>query len=121
MKAIDAIRSAQSNSIRSLVVPEWGDLELFFTKLTIADQEAVEAREPKTPYDRQILMVIHKARDGEGAPLFQMGDAHYLKTEADFLVFQRVVKFMYETAFGLVTSVEDAVEQIEANPSSASV
>lgn len=122
IKAIDRVREAAVSALRSITIPEWGDLTLHFGKLTIADQEAVEARTPKTAYERQLIMLIHKAKMEDGTPAFQMGDMHYLRNEADFVVVQRIVAFMYQTAFERKGTQDpaQAAEGIKNDPPSAS-
>jgi len=116
-RAIDKVRSAYNVSKRKLVVPEFDDLELWFGRLTTSDMQAVLAREPKDSYEQDLHLLIHKAQDAEGKPAFQMGDLHYLKTEADYVVLRRVIAFMYD-ATALVE--KEVTKQVEEDPSSAS-
>lgn len=117
-RAIDVIRQSTTDQRRSIVVSEWGGLEMFFSRLTSSDIASVGDRDPKSPQERNLILLIHKARDREGRPLFQMGDLHYLMTEADWFVLQKVVTFMYESSYG--GDLERAVEVLRENPSSAS-
>jgi len=126
-RAIDKVRSAYTAARRSMVVPEWDDLELHFSRLTTADLQAITAREPKDGLDQDLLLLIHKAMDAEGKPLFQFGDLTYLRTEADYLVVRRVIAFMYDSTQlarldGAVTQAEqqEAATAIAQDPSSAS-
>lgn len=116
-RAIDKIRASYNAAQRQLVVPEFDGLELFFSRLTTADMQAVLAREPKDSYEQDLVLLIHKAKDAEGKPAFQMGDLHYLKTEADYVVLRRIIGFMYEAA---MLTEKEAKEQIETDPPSAS-
>jgi hypothetical protein len=53
--------------------------------------------------------------------MFTFGDIHFLKTEADFVVLQRVVNFMFESAYASVdASVDAKKKEIKTNPPSAS-
>lgn len=115
-RAIDVIRRCSVEQRRSIKVPEWEGLELFFGKITVADMQAVEEREPKTPQERNVILVIHKAQDKAGKPVFSFGDMHYLVTEADFVVLQRVWNFMFESAY----TPAEAKEAIKTDPPSAS-
>ena len=116
-KAIDKVRAAYNASKRQFVIPEFDNLELWFGRLTTADMQAVLAREPKDTYEQDLLLLIHKAQDAEGKPAFQMGDLHYLKTEADYVVLRRVIAFMYDATALAEKEVE---QQIAEDPSSAS-
>src|SRR5512143_1272294 len=93
-RAIDVIRQSTTDQRRSIVVPEWNNLELFFSRLTSSDIASVADRDPKSPQERDLLLLMRKARDRDGRPVFQMGDLHYLMTEADWFVLQKVVTFM---------------------------
>ena len=124
-RAIDKVRASYNVAKRQLLVPEWDNLELWFGRLTITDMQAILAREPKDTYEQDCMLLIHKAMDAEGKPAFQMGDLHYLKTEADYLVVRRVTAFMYESTAATPKEAEqqaakEAEKQIEGDPSSAS-
>jgi hypothetical protein len=115
---IDAVRRAYTQKRRSIVVEEWGDLEMYFGPLTVEDMESIESRvrDPDSQYERNVILIIHKARDKDGGQLFNFGDKKILMAEADLTVLQRVIKFMWE---GVLT-LEDAKEEIEGNPISGS-
>jgi len=116
-KAIDKVRAAYNAGKRQLVIPEFDNLELWFGRLTTADMQAVLAREPKDSYEQDLMLLVHKAQDAEGKPAFQMGDLHYLKIEADYVVLRRAIAFMYDATM-LVE--KEAIKQIDQDPSSAS-
>lgn len=116
-KAIDKIRAAYNTARRRILVPEFEELELFFGRLTTSDMQAVLGREPKDSYEQDLILLIHKAQDAEGKPAFQMGDLHYLKTEADYVVLRRIIAFMYDTT---ALSEKEVTKQVEQDPSSAS-
>jgi len=115
-KAIDIVRASSAKARRSIVVKEWGGLEIFFGKITVSDMEAVEERDPKTPQERNLILLCNKAQDSEGHPLFDKGDIHFLRTEGDFVILQRVFNFMFESAYNLA----EAKAELAKNPSSAS-
>lgn len=117
-KAIDAVRSAYQAKRRSLVVPEWGDLEIYFGPLSIDDMESIERRvkDKDSRYERSVLLLIHKARDKEGKPLFEFGDKKVLEAEADVTVLNRIVAFMWEG----VPDMDAARRELEGNPLSDS-
>jgi hypothetical protein len=79
----------------------------------------VEAREPKDTWERDLILLIHKAQDEDGGPLFAIGDKHYLLTEADFVVVRRVVNFMFLTAMTNKEDQEEARAQVATDPTSA--
>lgn len=117
-RAIDIINRATDHTVRSIEVPEWNGLKLYFTPLTTADMQVAgsQGKDTEDHHDRNIRLLINKAMDEQGKPLFRQGDAHHLK-QANYEVLQRVIGFMYETAF---TKVEDAQKAVEGNPSSTS-
>lgn len=99
IRAIDRARSAWTATRDMVEVPEWADdsgtpLEVFFTRLTAADHEAVRAREPKTDADTNVLLLIHKARDEQGKNLFEFGDRHMLLAEVEYAIILRVIGAM---------------------------
>lgn len=115
-RAIDKVRAAFSRKTRSIVIPEWDGLELFFGPLTTADLDAVEARQPKTVNERNLLLLIHKARDKDGATLFSFGDLHYLRTEAAMAPLNQAFEAMY----GVTVDLDAARQELETNPPSGS-
>ena len=112
LRPIDRVRQSYDRSLRSIVIPEWDNLELYFGKITQADMEAVDAREPKTKFDRNLLLIVHKARTADGKPAFQESDRVYLKSEADFVILTRLVEFMFGAAFDL----EALKAELDSNP-----
>jgi hypothetical protein len=116
--AIDSVRSAYQAKRRKLVVPEWDNLEMHFGPLTVADMESVKTRvkDPDSDYERNVLLLIHKARDAEGKALFAFGDKLVLMKEADLVVLQRAINFMWAG----VGTLGEAREQIEEDPTSDS-
>ena len=117
LRAIDKIRAACAATRRQLVVPELG-IEMYFGKLTTADVQGVLERDPKTTLDRNIMLVAMKAQDVDGKPLFSMGDVHTLKAEVDFVIMQRIIDFMFDTAY---PNIEKAEEEIKSDPTSEPV
>lgn len=118
MKAIDIIRQASQTARRSIEIPEWRDpdghpLVLWFGRLTAADLQAIEERQPRDHHERNVLLLIHKAQDEGGQPIFEFGDRLALLREADFVVLQRIIAFMFERTY---PTVEAAAEALRANP-----
>ena len=114
MKAIDRVRNAYREKRRMIAVPEWENLELYFGPLTVEDVVSVDARTngKDDRYERNILMLIHKARTKEGKAVFGFGDKKVLMSEADLVVINKIVAFMWEN----VPDLEEAREEIEADP-----
>jgi len=121
-RAAAQILAATSNARRSLVVPEWGDLELYFGMLTIADKNAARASygeilKPSIE-DLALAMIVAKAEDATGAKLFLPADAEALRQRASLSVINRVADFMYGVE---APTVAEAKEALTASPTSASV
>jgi len=107
-RAIDQIRRVFSHQMSEITVPEWADedgtpLSIFFAPMTVADFEVLQlgsgdpadGESVESFHDRNLRLVLHKARDKEGRPLFESGDILTLKREAHYPVVQRVISFMY--------------------------
>jgi hypothetical protein len=124
-RAIDVIRERSALTRRSIEIPEWG-LTMYFGKMVVADMEAVDERrqdddeKKMTPQERNMILLVSKAQNEDGTPMFRMGDIMFLRTEADFVVLQRVVNFMFETAHTNVEKIAAAKAEIEQRPPLAS-
>ena len=119
-RAIDIIRAKSALERRKIEVPEWG-LTFYFGKMTVADMEAVDERRKDdgsiTMQQRNMILLVAKAQNEDGSPMFGMGDIMFLKSEADFVVLQRVVNFMFESAYqSIEASVDAKKKEIETNP-----
>jgi len=114
VRPIDAVVEAFRAKRRQHEVPEWG-LTLYFGPITAYEMEEVGKRaKGKGQFEQNIILLIYKARNAEGRPVFEMGDKEALKNEADLTVLQRLVNFMWD-------GVSDAKERVEADPTSSSV
>lgn len=111
-RAIDRVRKGVNRRRRKFgPVKKWDNLELWFGPLNTEDMIAVDARLLDEGFDdplaeanrhrRNILLLIHKAEDKDGKALFQFGDEHYLRKDADYLILQEIIGFMYESAIDL--------------------
>lgn len=124
-RLVDRIREKNSDGRKSIIVPEWDGVELFFSRMTIGDMRSVKDRSPKDDYDRNLMLLIHKARYADGSPAFTMGDKHYLETEADLPVVQRVIGFMFTVAMPPGSTdagmVAEKKKEIEGTPTASSV
>lgn len=123
-RAIDVIRAKSALERRKIEVPEWG-LTFYFGKMTVSDMEAVDARrkegEEMSHQHRNMVLLVAKSQNEDGTPMFGMGDIMFLKSEADFVVLQRVVNFMFESAYqSIEAEVDGKKKEIEKNPPLAS-
>ena len=116
--AIDKVRNAYQAKRRKYVVKEWDGLEMYFGPLTAEDMESVKSRvkDPDSDYEQNVLLLIHKARDKEGKPLFVYGDKLTLMKESDLVVLQQAINFMWSG----VPSMDEAREEVAADPTSDS-
>ena len=113
-KAIDKVVAAYENTPkRSVVVPEWGGMEVFFNPVTVADMKAVEAQNPKTEYDHNLYLIIRKAKDAEGKGLFQPGDKSKLESRVDMAALIRLVQALSSR---IPKAEGEAKKAIEADP-----
>ena len=99
LRAIDRVRTAFYASRERMEIPEWPDadghpLEIFFTAVTPADVEAINARSPKTNAESNAFLLIAKAHDDAGKALFSYGDLHALLTESAYNIMLRIVTAM---------------------------
>jgi hypothetical protein len=120
MRAIDYVRQAfHQTGMKEVVVPEWStddfNFTLYYTPLTPAQSEAIQARNPVTNADYNVYTLIAKALDAHGQPLFQWGDKHALMTEANYHIILRIISAMHETL-----SDQDAKKNTTTTASSSS-
>lgn len=118
LRAIDRMRQFSSANRRSISVPEWGDLTFYFYPLRVAELSAIEDFAPKNHHERNVLMLVLKAKHEDGTAMFTSGDAFALKNEIDAAVLQRVVSFMWSTT--MPKTVEEAKALIVGDPTSGS-
>ena len=62
------------------------------------------------------MLLIHKAVKRDGTPAFDFGDFQYLLADADYLVLDRVLDFMY----GRMVSYLEAKKEVGETPTSVS-
>jgi hypothetical protein len=117
IRPIDIIRRASASTRRSITVPEWENLTLWFRKVTPADWDAVDVDNEKTAWERSLRLLIRKAELEDGSPAFATGDLYFLQHEAELVVVQRVVNFMFESSFQSVAAAKGA---LLADPTSSS-
>lgn len=111
-RAIDMIRRNYMGERKSIVIPEWEDLELWFGPVTPSAMEKVDARKPENNMDRSFLLLVTMAQDEDGKPLFEFGDVKYMKDTTEFTVLQRVFDFMLSSFL----EKEDAEKKVNEDP-----
>lgn len=102
MRPIDYVRQAFfAVGTREIAVPEWSTddfpFTIHFTPITPAEEDAIRARDPKPGAEYNVAVLITKAKDAQGQPLFQWGDKHSLMTSCDYLTIIRLVNEMSRT------------------------
>lgn len=123
---MERVRQSYSSVPQRILVPEWADeagnpMEVFFTPITGIDDQTIEAREPKSNAERLVYRLILKSRDDAGRALFRWTDAPVLLKEVPYELLARVVlRIMGIAASGLGPTVEDAKEEITADPNYSS-
>lgn len=102
MRPIDYVRQAFfAVGTREIAVPEWStedyNFVIYFTPITPAEEDAIRVRDPKPGAEYNVAVLITKARDAQGQPLFQWGDRYALMHHCDYLTIIRIVNDMSRT------------------------
>lgn len=118
MRPIDYVRQAFcAVGTREIAVPEWSTddypFTMHFTPITPAEEDAIRARDPKPGAEYNVSVLILKAKDAQGSPLFTWGDKHSLMHTCDYLTIIRLVNEMTRTL-----TPEDAKKNLPAIPTS---
>jgi hypothetical protein len=84
---LDRVRShAQPDAVRRLEVPEWGEdgkpLIIHYRMMTLDDMAVVNELDGPAWHKQAARIVVLKALDESGAPLFKMSDATALREGA---------------------------------------
>jgi hypothetical protein len=100
-RVVDAIRAHHAGGRRAIVVPEWRSpdgtpVTVHFGRLTSGDLSRATAEAEQDLFLRNLKLLIAKAEDAEGKPLFASGDLHVLREQADYAVLARVIAFLLE-------------------------
>ncbi len=74
---------------REIPVPEWG-ISIYATPVTVAERAKIYAGEKKSDQDFLVQILLTKARDRDGRPLFTLEDKAVLMQKADSAVLIRV-------------------------------
>jgi len=76
---------------KKIIIPEWDNLEVHATPVTLAEHNRIyKGREEASAYDIVIEVLIVKARDAKGQPLFTIADRPSLLNHADPGIVARV-------------------------------
>lgn len=123
-RVIDIFRRAWSQKLlryESLLIQDDGTpLVMYFSPLTVADEEVAFKAEGDSTVsytDRSLTLLVQKARDADGKPLFASTDIPYLKTEVHHQIIKHAIGFMYTVGR---MSIAEAEEAIKKSPDSAS-
>ncbi len=98
-EATDRIRAHfQALGVREIIVPEWGST-IYSTPVTLAERHRIYAN-AKSENDYEVLakILITKAQDKDGKPLFTAEDRAVLLQKADSAVLIRVAAEIMSSA-----------------------
>lgn len=112
-RAIDAWKDAFQRAGKVAVV---GGIEMHFDPLCGQDVQRANAYDPKSDAERGVYLLIVKAKDAEGKPLFQVGDFHDLMHNAPLSFVNDAIAAMYEG--GAVVTAEEAKAALGESPAS---
>lgn len=122
-RVVDAIRTHFAADRRSLTVPEWTypdgtPVTLYLGRVTVNDLLGAIDKNPQgKAIERDVRLLVAKAEDAAGKPVFAQGDVHLLMSAADLGVLTRVLDFL---RVGMIPSVQEATQALEPTPHSAS-
>lgn len=105
-RVIDAIIDHFKGRRDSVVIPEWGDVEIFFTPISYDELETIEKRNPKSNFERSVITLVLKAQDETGGQMFRWGDVGHLMKQADVVIVQRIISAMMSLASADLTEHE---------------
>lgn len=95
---------------RKIVVPEW-NLEIFTSPVTLAERSRIYAdNRGDNDYGTLVKILITKARDADGKPLFTLADKATLLQRADSNVLIRVAA---EIMSGAATTEPPGVDDLK--------
>lgn len=96
MKAIERAKAHfDAQEIKVIEVPEWGDddgspLLIYCKPLTLAEMKKLQMYAKSDDVELMAYCLIHRALDGEGNKLFDLGDKHALLNNVDRDVLAKV-------------------------------
>lgn len=105
-----AVAHFEAQGTKSMAVPEWGGLQVYWKPLTLFEKRRIfpPGRQPEQTVSADVL--IHKAMDQEGKPLFTLADREQLMRQVDQYVIDKIASKILAGA-----SDRDAIEQAEKN------
>lgn len=92
-KATEHFRSKLSGSMKSVTVPEWGDLKIYFKDTNTLKEESklIELAQQNKVVEALVETLIVKARNEDGTKMFSTLDKNTFLNEVDPTVVIRVV------------------------------
>lgn len=127
VRPIDRVVQARRQARRSIVVPEWDGLALYFSPVTTLDVQAVHDRmredgrdAEQNQLEKRVILLIQKAELEDGSRAFEFGDRIALMENAEWSVLMRVIGFMYESALSGADRDEAKKKSVTGETSSRS-
>lgn len=116
MRAIDILK-AESNLSQprkhTLNLPSGAQLEMFCTPITLAERkQAAENARSDEQLEINLQLLVTKATDANGTPLFHQGDLPKLRRLVTAELVAELVNAMYATA----PAVADDGEEVDTSP-----
>src|SRR5215471_3381114 len=109
--AIDAaVAHFEAQGVRKMKVEEWGDLEVYWRPLTLFEKRKIFPAGKSVEQTVAADVLIHKALDKDGKPLFELADRERLMRQVDQAIVDRIVGRILGSA---TASLSDAVEDAE--------
>lgn len=85
-----AVEHFSSLGVREVVIPEWGDTRVFMKNFSLEDKAKLSSRAQEDTWDYLCYTVIFGLVDGEGNPVFDIGDKIKLKRFSSSGVIERL-------------------------------
>jgi len=108
--AIDKVLSAVRRERRHLHYEPW-NLDIYCGPILAGDMMAVDARNPTSWVERNILLLIQKCENEDGSKMFGFGMFDHF-TRADWTQIQDVVEFVH----GGEVKVQEAEQALDKSP-----
>jgi hypothetical protein len=111
-QATSHFRNKISGEMKSITVPEWGDIKIYFKNaITLKEQsKLIELASQGKQVEALVESFIVKARNEDGTKMFSMVDKVTLMNEVDPNVIIRIVG-----EINLATEDESDLEKVEKN------
>ena len=99
----DRIRANFDNQERKhFFIEEW-EQDIYMSRLSLREQDKINARSKDSPYQLAVYALIMKAEDEKGDKLFTLDDKTFLLDNVSFATVEKVIGAMFGSG-----SVEDA-------------